>query len=321
MSEVEALRLELVRRGLLDADVPAFEPAAGRRPWYLTLLLGCAGWLAGIFGLVCFGLTFTPKGVLEFTLVGVFGLGVAYAFYGIARGSVFFDQLALALSIAGQLAIAFAAAEATDFGTATAALVAVLEIVLVVVMPNRFAKLLSTIFAAIAWALALWLHWKLYRIEPQSASFWRVLVVWLVVWLPLAACLQWLIARESLWIARGWQHLARPVLNGLIVSLAFGTLISAPLATFGLGSAKPGLSWLVLWPLLGTSAALFAVFAAFRVRRRALAGAAIVAALLHVSQTYFLVSTTLLVKAAVMLAVGVALLLGAMLLDRRMQVA
>ena len=42
---VEALRA----RGVLAADAPAPPTDTSHRPWFIALMLGFAGWLAGIF--------------------------------------------------------------------------------------------------------------------------------------------------------------------------------------------------------------------------------------------------------------------------------
>ena len=74
----------------------------------------------------------------------------------------------------------------------------------------------------------------------------------------------------------------------------------------------------MLWPLLAMFAALFAMLCAIRVRSKALLGAGIAAALLHVAQFYYLLGTTLLVKSAVMLVIGALMLASGALLLRQM---
>ena len=92
-------------------------------------------------------------------------------------------------------------------------------------------------------------------------------------------------------------------------ALAVGSWASEPLAGLQIWEHTAGRSnWLALWPLFAFLAALFATFCAFRVRNRALIGLGIAGALLHVSQFYFLLGTTLIVKSVLMLVVGAALL-------------
>src|SRR3954469_5963839 len=98
---VDALRT----RGLIGADVPVPEDDA-ERPWFLSILMGVAGWIAGIFVLVFLGILLDLNGLRQMLVIGLVLLGVAWGLYFIGRGRVFVDQLALALSIAGQMAIA-----------------------------------------------------------------------------------------------------------------------------------------------------------------------------------------------------------------------
>lgn len=94
---IEALR----QRGLVAADVapPAEDP---ERPWFISLLMGLAGWVAGIFVLLFLTLALDIQSPKDVLVPAVILLGVAWVLYLVGRGRVFVDQLALALSIAGQ---------------------------------------------------------------------------------------------------------------------------------------------------------------------------------------------------------------------------
>src|SRR5688572_11470616 len=72
------------------------------RPWFVALLQGVAGWLAGIFLLTFIGLMFKPESTASILMVGALLLGGGWALYHADRNAVFLDQLALAISIAGQ---------------------------------------------------------------------------------------------------------------------------------------------------------------------------------------------------------------------------
>ncbi len=319
MSAVESLRQGLIDRGLLDARSATAAMTPTPRPWFISIVLGCAGWLAGVFALIFVGVIFSPDTAPGFALTGLVLLAAAYGLYAIDRESAFFDQLALALSIAGQLAMAFAAWEATDSAAGTAALVALLQAVLVVALPNRLAKLLSTFFACIAWALAIRFRWwGSYELDgAPEASLLPALIGWLVIWVPIAVSAYLLIEWEARWLTRGLQRFGRPLLSGLLISLAIGTWVSEPFGSLQFWSNSAQTNWLALWPLLATAAALFAATCAFRMRNRALIGVAIAGALLHVAQFYFLLGTTLLVKSAIMLVVGILLSVFATVLEKR----
>jgi hypothetical protein len=312
---------ELLRRRLIESASTTPDPS-NDRPWYISVVLGFSGWLAGIFALGCIVLLFEPDSPAGFALEGLPLLLGAFGLYAADRSGAFFDQLALALSIAGQLALAWAAVDAIDSPAATAALVALMQVTLVFVMPNALAKVLATIFACCAWALTIRFAWW----DPSRFSgstheiLWiQALLGWFVVWIPIMVAVHKLIQTEREWMMSDLRRLARPALNGLLVSLAVVTLASGPNADFLFGGdvGQTGTNWIALWPLLGLGGALFAAFCAFRLRSRALIGVSIAGALLHVAQFYYFLGTTLLMKSVIMLGVGAAALVAAQWLDRR----
>jgi hypothetical protein len=310
----ETLRDELVRRRLIDADSPAM-PASNGRPWFISIVLGFSGWLAGAFVLVFVGLLFKPDTEAGIALAGLILLLGAFGLYAADRNSEFFDQLALALSIAGQFALTWAAVDAIDSEAATAALVAVMQVILLLVMPNAFAKVLAAFFGCCAWALAIRLAWwgesDFGRVREQVALA-PALLGWFVVWAPIIGAVHALVGTERLWIAGGLRRIARAALNGMLVSLCVATWASEPFSSLSFwddGQART--NWLVLWPLLGVVSALFATLYAFRLRNYAIIGVGVTGALLHVAQFYYLLGTSLLIKSCIMLVVGVAALLAA----------
>jgi len=316
----QALLNELQSRGLVAASVHAAEPEtdnAHDRPWYIGLLLGVSGWLAGLFLLGFVALLFQPHKAAEAAFAGAVLLAAAWGLFKADRDGAFVTQLALALSIAGQCLMVFAMNEhARSLGPIAASALA-LQIVLALAMPNPLHRTLSTFFATIAWALTV--RFALFG-EPEFwhgdrevvASLGQSLGGWLLAWLPVGAGLLLLMRNEPGWMARGWQPVARPVLTGLIIGLAFATVASQPFESwrwFGAGPAPQ--NWLALWPMLSALAALGGVAAAFALRNRALMGVCVLAALLHVSHFYYALGTSLLLKSLLMFAMGVALLLAA----------
>ena len=90
------------------------------RPWYIGLLLGAGGWLAGLFLLGFVALLLPPDEPPEAALTGAVLLVAAWGLFKADRDGAgcsqgFMAQLALALSIAGQCLLLFAMA-----GTPTA---------------------------------------------------------------------------------------------------------------------------------------------------------------------------------------------------------
>jgi hypothetical protein len=308
---LDELTNALVERKLIRPKGPPAE-LADDRPWYVSAVLGAAGWLAGLFALLFVGLLFEPETAVGFAVAGSVMLAAAFGLYAAGR-SAFFDQLALALSIAGQLALTWAAVQATESAAGTAALVTLLQLALLIAMPNRMAKVLAAFFACIAWALAvrfaLWGETMLSDMR-REVPLGLALVSWLVIWAPLIAVCQALIAYEAQWMAGRARLLARTGLTGLLAALATATWASEPLGSLVFWSppSETYANWLVLWPLLGAGTALFAAICAYRLQNRALVGLAIAGALLHVMQFYYLLGTTLIIKSMIMLAVGAALL-------------
>jgi energy-converting hydrogenase Eha subunit E len=323
ITDPRALRQALQSRGLLDSgdvDAPTAALAADPtrdRPWYITALLGASGWLAGLFMLGFVMMLFRPDHAAQAALAGVVLLAAAWGLYKADRDAVFVTQLALALSTAGQCLLLFAFNEHTRGIARVAASTFVLQAVLALAMPNRLHRLLSTLFAALAWALTV--RFALFG-EP---TFWGgggaapalapALAAWLLAWAPIGALVSFLIRHEAAWLARGLAALVRPILSGLIVGLACATLASQPFegwrALFERGAPPP--DWLALWPLLSALGALGALAAAFALHSRALIGACVAAALLHVAHFYYALGTGLLLKSLLMVAMGGVLLFAA----------
>jgi len=245
---------------------------ASDRPWYVSLLLGASGWIAGIFLLAFVFLLFKPDSAGVAFVIGLLLLGAAWGLFMADREGAFVSQLAVALSIAGQVAILYGLSESLFKGQRSIAGIAfsafVLQAILVVVMPNRLHRVLSAVFGCAAWALAvrygLWDEpaWGRMGNDASKAAPSLLLAVagWTIVWLPAAMALYWLIRKEAVWMARGWQTILRPVSIGLIAGLAFATLLSHPLESFpwGNSSLAERQNWLALWPLLSALATLVA---------------------------------------------------------------
>jgi hypothetical protein len=322
ITSTPALRRELQSRGLVAAATP--EPAdtpvdlLPQRPWYIGLLLGASGWIAGFFLLGFVALLFHPDRAEGAAFSGAVLLAAAWGLFKADRDGAFVSQLALALSIAGQCLVLFAMNEHARGIGPIAASALLLQVVLALAMPNALHRSLSTLFATLAWALTVRFvffgepeFWLASR-EP-TPSLARALAGWLATWLPVGAGLWMLIRREPAWMARGWAPVLRPVLNGAIVGLAFATLASEPFESLRwLGersAARP--DWLALWPLLSALGALAGVAAGFALRSRALMGTSVFAVLLHVSHFYYALGNSLLLKSLLMLAMGAAMLFAA----------
>jgi hypothetical protein len=303
----------MARRGLIPEDAPPLPFGTEGRPWFVSLLLGAAGWLASLFSLAFAVLLFGPDGPVGATILGGIMLGAGYGLYASDRGDAFFEQLALALTLAGQLALLYAVGEGTDSVVAVAGFAAALSGALVFALPNHFARSLAALFACVAWGLFIRLGWwggDWIDSTGGAVPLLPALLGWFLVWSPVAVAVRTLVAREARWMATDARRVARPALTGLLLALALGTWTSEPFAAlpFRPDPGEVPVNWLTLWPLLGVAAALFAAVCAFRLRHRALVGVAIAGALLHTVHFYHLLGIGLVAKSILMLVLGGVLL-------------
>jgi hypothetical protein len=317
----DSLIAALIQDGVIPAGAPSPPSRPEDRPWFVSALQGTAGWLAGIFVIVFVSSVFEPRAAATLALVAVAFLAAAFALYRASWSNAFVDQLALAASIAGQLAATAAFTAAFGPISLIAALVALMQCALVFIMPNRLARSLAAFFACVAWALAIRFAWwgglELRDSAQHAVSLAPALIGWAVIWIPVAALVSAAVRGEARWMARAdTAPIVRPALSGMLLALTFGTFASEPIAALMWDTQASTQNWLVLWPLLNAATALFAGFCAFRLRNRAIVGTAIVASVLHLGQFYFLLGTTLVMKSIIMVTVG-ALLLGAGLILRR----
>ena len=335
LSELSAA---LATRGLIAENQLSIAPGpeANLSPWYVQVMMGACAWFAGLllFLFVALGLeSVIFRGHDNWSVVLFIGIGAcacaAFLYAQMGGRSSFGDQFALAMSIGGQFAIAFSIGE--GFGARAAFWgMLLVEVALIFAMRNRLHRILSSLGAVIAWGLAT--HEILFRELPgftwhsaDSGPYQTSLVsvlLWLVVWAPLAYGAGRLVAGEAHWMADGHDTLLRPVTHGLIAALAMAPLATHPASfwmALGLGSNRDltdgSLASTALWPLLSVFLALLALALAFALRNRPLMGTAIIFALLEVSAFYYVLGTTLLVKSIIMLALGAVLLVSARLLS------
>ena len=322
---VEALRA----RGVVAADAPAPPADTSHRPWFIALMLGFAGWLAGILLLAFIGMTFKLESTSAILVVGVVLCGAAWALYFADRNAVFLDQLALALSIAGQCAIAWALLDDVRSGLAIAATLLVLQLVVLLVMPNKTARTLAALFASIAWVYTIRFLVRGGEFEDLFDNFdrrrglsetWSVPLAWLLTWVPMLFAAGWLTRRENVWMAHSLRVFARPVLTGLLLGLSLGGMASEPFVTlvFGVDAIGVQMSWTALFPLLSIALAMFSAWCAFQLRSHGLLGFAIFAALMHLARFYYLYGTSLMWKSVIMLCLGVVMLGVGVLVQQRL---
>ena len=301
-------------------------------PWYVQVLVGFSAWLAGILLLafiVLEGGEALLRGDSPGTLIaiGIIACAAAAGLHAtVGARSQFAEQFALAMSIAGQCAIALGLGQGEGARAVFWGMLA-LEIVLVLVIKNRLHRFLSSLGAVVAWAMAMHdaifgdLPWsRFYVPAPHGPQLLFSILLWLLVWTPVVFGAVWLLRTEASWMAHGREKVLGPVTHGLIAALTIAPLASHPsVFWFVLGLHSRGdvdAGWVWLWPLLAALLVLLALGLGFALRNVALVGLAILFGLLEVSCFYYVLGTTLLVKSIVMLLLGAGLLLAAKLSRR-----
>jgi len=323
VAAIETLRV----RGILSADAPLPEFKESHRPWFVSLLLGAAGWLAGIFLLVFLGLLIPNSSNMTFVVLGLMGMGAAFMMYYVSDDNAFLGQLALAMSLAGQIALAIGVLADVKSALVIACTLLVLQLGVLAVMPDRTARTVAGLFASVAWVFVV-------RFAVFEQSGWDdffepmydgrmgssgLVISWVATWLPLLGFCYWLVRSESGWMARSRRVYLRPALTGVLITVALGGFATEPMTMLLLGPGRMGVDfgWWSLFPLFSIALAVFAAWCAFRLRSPGLMGLGIAAALVHLGRFYYLFGTTLLVKSLIMLVIGTLLVLGAWFVRQR----
>lgn len=126
-------------------------------PWYVKTLLAFCGWFASLFilGFIGTALSFVIDSAGACFLVGGFLIGGAFFVLRLPKNE-FFVHMALAFSLAGQALIVFAFFRLTRHDhSSTWTLIALLQTVLAIVMPNFVHRVFSSFFAAFSFSAAL----------------------------------------------------------------------------------------------------------------------------------------------------------------------
>ncbi len=318
---------------IIDDREPPPQDEPQDRPWFITLVQGMAGWVSGLLLLLFIGVLLRPDTTGEILTVGIVLTAGAWLLYFIDRNAVFLEQLALAVSMAGQLALASAILEDIHSITVVALTLFALQCAVFVVMPNKVARIVATFFACVAWAyfirFALWPGRGVDaffdgdgNLRAPLFGIWTTPASWLLTWAPVIALIITLLVREPRWMASSARVFARPALTGALLGAALAGFSADPLWTALLGSsfAQSQNHPLTLWslfPLLSIALTLLVAHCAFRLRSFGLLGVAIFAALLRLSLFYYQYGTSLMAKSAIMLVLGVAVLGGGFWLRAR----
>ncbi|WGK60449.1 DUF4401 domain-containing protein [Halopseudomonas sp. SMJS2] len=329
----QALLDELQQRRILEQDEGMRLQAGQAAPWYMTALSGFAAWFAALMLLAAWVMSL-GSGPLPNLFAGVLLLLTAI---GLLRGSgAFVPQLGLAFSMLGQALLVFFSAELqqTDF-LRLPALVALLVAIGMLLVPagsgHRFVCALAamlglvllfdsyfllSIQAVVLAALAVWLwlrraHWahlpQAGMIRAVAGAATLVAVASGIIGQPSMGGLRWILALEgdnAGWLAWLYPLGATLVLLATLVWLTsalqwpvrLGALAGA-LVLAALSSPAPG--------LLIAAALWLAVFHACDRLWSVLVGVGVA---FYLSDLYYSLHITLLVKSILLVASGLLLL-------------
>ena len=327
----------LTTAGLTSGDMPA----AGEKhtPWYVRVMLGVAGLIAAIFllGFIGVGVAFVIKSQTASIAVGLMVITASYAIFRLAPRNDFSTMFALAVSLAGQALVifglfgVFSSGHEKSFPWGT---VALFEAALALVISNFTHRAISAFGAGAAFGFACG-AWGANAIAPGVVAA-AIAYIWLNEM--RLGRLHSVVTPVGYGLTLAFVLIEGMAQFGHTMMMMFGPRAQAAQLP-GVGESFVALAlfvsvWMLLkraaWPLHGMRAALALIAAAvigivswkapgiagglmiallgYANGNRGLTALGIVALLMYVSSYYYLLETTLLVKAGVLLATGLVLL-------------
>ncbi|GGX43840.1 DUF4401 domain-containing protein [Saccharospirillum salsuginis] len=323
---------------LQAAGVPVgpVQPVEPESPWFVKTLLALSGWLASLFILGFLGLALESvvREAGGASVVGVICLVCAYGLFRLA-GNDFVEHLGLAVSLAGQLLIAWALSDQLNFDLNSlfwAALCAI-QLFLAIAMPNFIHRVVTMGFACLAFGVAMYMSGWL--ASPAGVPLLALVVLWLnefrvprwarafqalgyglalgVVIIGLFLRFGWAdeiwpsqIPQWTTWVDNGIALLALVLLLVAIFQRVDWQVDSKVITLAFFASIGIGLLSL---EIVGLVPAVVLLVLGFAVSNRLLMGLGIAASLLAVSSYYYWLEVTLLIKAATLFGLGAVLLL------------
>lgn len=340
---------QLKLRKIVSGVRPDGEDDKVQTLWYVRVLQGFAGWVAALFLIGFLGLGVV--GLFEYNaalmLLGVIINISTYVFFKNKSDSDFFEQLVLAFSLTGQFLFAFGLFAVFDFRSRHwIFVIGLYQLVLMWLVNHYLHRFLSTCFAV----LALFWSFDVLIYSGLGSAIVAALFVW--IWLnktawhsvqdfyepigyALALSLLFLNVQSQLWLSPFWfqsGQLSWLMQNANWIS---AVLNSAVLLYFiyrvtreqriGLASTTGRLIILAAvmmlfsaMPIIGLSSALLVLLVGFARQNKVLMILGGLALLGFVCWYYYSLQITLLHKSMILMAIGVVLLLGALLLKYSM---
>jgi len=153
--QIDQLWPTLLEAGVVKGGKP--EEGDLESPWYVKVLLAFSGWLAALFilGFIAIGFEDIFKNNSAVLILGTIMIAAAFAMLRIHKNE-FLDHLALATSLAGQALVVYAIFDMAAHNEIIAwLLVALLQLPLLMFMPNFVHRVFSSFIAALAFYMAL----------------------------------------------------------------------------------------------------------------------------------------------------------------------
>ena len=344
-----SLWAQLKQAGLVEGDVPAETVAV--TPWYIRTMLGIAGWIGAmfLFGFVGAAFSIVMKSAASGLLVGALLCAGATVLFRARPNGDFFNQFALAVSIAGQSLIGVGLGQLLPSQIALIAIAfAALQVGLFLLIPNFLHRVLSTmggigalvvafsdwgfysytqaiVFAAFGWA---WLNEFRFagrgaEIRPLAYGLTLIVIVELVTQSSMG---YW----RAGWMGRGQMAFIGGALGFWIGAALIGAItvwvVRKLLLRQGIAISRgPGLAALagaVIVGLIslkapGVGVAVTMLLLGYANANRVLTGLGMLSLLAYWSYYYYSLEMTLLEKSEVLVCAGVVLIAARLAMKRR----
>lgn len=342
----QTLWQQLHEAKLVDGECPAV--VEQESPWYVRVMLGAAGWLGSFFllGFVGIGFSFVMESAFASLLIGALLTVVAFFLFRAHAANDFLAQLGLAVSLAGQMLIIYGFFEWSDHNEFRLfSVLCVVEILLMLCMPNFIYRVMSCVAAAMSLSFALWEVGILGVTQGLTAAGFAVLWLQDIRWARFSQVLRpigyglvlsLLVYRTgTLWGGGLWRFYSHNRTTMLLVYSPWVgmTLVAAVLLAVVLVllrrsqvelTSRAGVAVLVgtllatgiTWNAQGITLALLILIVGFAVSNRVLVGCGLVAFAGFLSWYYYSMETTLLVKSMLLFGFGAVLLVGRMALNK-----
>ncbi|WP_231896751.1 MULTISPECIES: DUF4401 domain-containing protein [unclassified Halomonas] len=342
---VDGLKARLIQAGVtLNEPAP---PAPLETPWFVRVLQAFSGWLAALFllGFIAMGVVFVVESPAASLGLGLAMISAAFALLRTARSDVL-EHLALAVSLAGQLLVAWAAIEfwggsAYPFWSLLGWSLFGLQALLALVMPSYVHRVFSAFAASLALYMALaissgeqtasglvllavtlvWLNefrWP-HRIKSVQAWGYGLLMGLLVMQglahsgKPLWFWFEGPISGDSAWMNIWIDRWIAPGLSAALLALTLALLLHSIFthrSPMLYRRAALGVAVILLISVYVPAVVqgVVLLLLGFAIGHRLLVGLGVFSLLLAIGSYYYWLDTTLLIKALTLIVIGVMLL-------------